>query len=186
MGVFPALRRGRDDAAFVPPTDRSRIPHCRGTGPGPARLGVFRSASIGRGGSGITGTDWQIAALGVGAGKPKRPITISKQTTYLVQPLDRDGYVDYLAALNHLDSQGVTPENNAGILLVRAMERAIRRRNARVSTSSWESSRCQRPVPTSGTSVISSRISDDCPGRNKKRPISIARCTSLGRVAISR
>ena len=55
------------------------------------------------------------------AGKPKRPITISKQTTYLVQPLDRDGYVDYLAALNHLDSQGVTPENNAGILLVRAM-----------------------------------------------------------------
>jgi hypothetical protein len=53
--------------------------------------------------------------------KPKRPLTISKQTTYLVGPLDRDGYVDYLAALNHLDSRGVTPENNAGILLVRAM-----------------------------------------------------------------
>jgi hypothetical protein len=55
------------------------------------------------------------------AGKPKRPITISKQTTCLVEPLDRDGYVDYLAALNQLDRQGVTPENNAGILLVRAI-----------------------------------------------------------------
>ncbi len=55
------------------------------------------------------------------ARKPKRPLTISKKTTYLVGPLDRDGYVDYFAALNQLDSQGVTPENDAGILLVRAI-----------------------------------------------------------------
>jgi hypothetical protein len=53
--------------------------------------------------------------------KPKLPLTISKQTTYLTEPLDRDGYVDYFAALNQLDSLGVTPENNAGLLLVRAM-----------------------------------------------------------------
>ena len=53
--------------------------------------------------------------------KPKLPLTISKQTTYLAEPLDRDGFVDYLAALNQLDSQGVTPQNNAGILLVRAI-----------------------------------------------------------------
>jgi hypothetical protein len=55
------------------------------------------------------------------AQKPKRPLTISKQTTYLVEPLDGDGCVDYFAALNQLDSQGVTPENNAGLLLVRVM-----------------------------------------------------------------
>ncbi len=53
--------------------------------------------------------------------KPKLPLTISKKTTYLVGPLDRDGYVDYLAALNQLDSRGVTPEKNAGILLVCAI-----------------------------------------------------------------
>jgi hypothetical protein len=38
----------------------------------------------------------------------------------LVGPLDAAGYVDYLAALNQSGSQGVTPETNAGVLLVRA------------------------------------------------------------------
>jgi len=52
--------------------------------------------------------------------KPKPRISISKKTTHLVEPLDRDGYVDYVAALNQKASQGVTPENNAGVLLVRA------------------------------------------------------------------
>ena len=53
---------------------------------------------------------------------PKRMplITVSKKTTALVSPLDAEGYVDYLAALNQRVSQGVTPQNNAGVLLVRA------------------------------------------------------------------
>lgn len=53
--------------------------------------------------------------------KPQRRIAISKKTTYLLQPLDAYGYVDYLAALNQMASQGVTPENNAGVLIVRAV-----------------------------------------------------------------
>jgi hypothetical protein len=52
--------------------------------------------------------------------KPKPRITISKKTTYILEPLDQEGYVDYLAALNQMAGKGVTPENNAGTLLVRA------------------------------------------------------------------
>lgn len=42
--------------------------------------------------------------------------TISKETTYLTEPLRKDGAVDYVAALNQRFSQGVTPENNAAAL----------------------------------------------------------------------
>ncbi|HEV8071900.1 MAG TPA: hypothetical protein VGP76_29570 [Planctomycetaceae bacterium] len=54
------------------------------------------------------------------AGKSQVPFTISKKTTFLLAPLDQDGCVDYVAALNQTLSEGVTPENNAGVLLVRA------------------------------------------------------------------
>src|SRR5262245_32819830 len=47
--------------------------------------------------------------------KPK--ITVGKETTYVTGPLDKEGYVDYVAALNQRLSKGVTPENNANILL---------------------------------------------------------------------
>ena len=48
--------------------------------------------------------------------------TISKETTYVTRPLDQDGYVDYLAALNEAASEGVTVENNAAVLLAPAMD----------------------------------------------------------------
>jgi hypothetical protein len=51
----------------------------------------------------------------------KPPFTISKETTYFTEPLDHDGYVDYLAALNNLCSEGVTPENNAAVPLWEAI-----------------------------------------------------------------
>jgi len=53
--------------------------------------------------------------------KAKPRITVSVNTTRILQPLDREGYVDYVAALNQMASQGVTPENNAGVLFVRAL-----------------------------------------------------------------
>ena len=52
---------------------------------------------------------------------PKVRVTISKETTYITEPLRPDGYPDYLAALNQRLSQGVTPENNAAVLFWRAM-----------------------------------------------------------------
>ena len=48
-------------------------------------------------------------------------VTISRETTYIVQPLRDDGYVDYLAALNQRSREGVTPENNAAVLLWQAL-----------------------------------------------------------------
>jgi hypothetical protein len=48
------------------------------------------------------------------------PITISKATTYITEPLRPDGYPDYLAVLNQRASQGVTPENNAVVLFMQA------------------------------------------------------------------
>jgi hypothetical protein len=53
---------------------------------------------------------------------PKPPFTVAKETTYLTRPLDKAGYVDYLAALNEAGGKGVTFENNAAVLLVRAMD----------------------------------------------------------------
>jgi hypothetical protein len=48
-------------------------------------------------------------------------VTISKETTYITEPLREDGYVDYIAALNQRASEGVTPENNAAVLFWKAM-----------------------------------------------------------------
>jgi len=44
-------------------------------------------------------------------------ITIAKETTVITKPLRKDGYPDYVAALNEFDAMGVTPENNAAVLL---------------------------------------------------------------------
>jgi hypothetical protein len=53
--------------------------------------------------------------------KPHVAITISKATTYITEPLRKDGYVDYVAALNQRCSNGVTPENNAAVPFLKAM-----------------------------------------------------------------
>ncbi len=53
--------------------------------------------------------------------KPRVAITISRETTYITEPLRADGYPDYVAALNQRCSQGVTPENNAAVPFWRAM-----------------------------------------------------------------
>ena len=53
----------------------------------------------------------------VGHGK----FTIGKDTTFVTKPLDKDGYPDYAAALNERLSVGVTPENNANLLIWKAL-----------------------------------------------------------------
>jgi hypothetical protein len=51
----------------------------------------------------------------------KVQLTVSKETTRIVEPLREDGYVDYISALNQRGREGVTPENNGAVLLWRAM-----------------------------------------------------------------
>jgi hypothetical protein len=52
---------------------------------------------------------------------PGAHVTISKETTYITEPLRKDGWPDYVAALNQQASKGVTPENNAAVLFWKAM-----------------------------------------------------------------
>jgi hypothetical protein len=54
-------------------------------------------------------------------GKPAPRITVATRTTRILQPLGGEGYVDYVAAINQRASQGVTPENNAGVWFVRGL-----------------------------------------------------------------
>jgi hypothetical protein len=48
-------------------------------------------------------------------------VRISKETTFVTEPLDAAGYVDYVEALNRECSQGVTPENNFEVAVRRVL-----------------------------------------------------------------
>lgn len=59
-------------------------------------------------------------AVAIAADPPKPKITVSKETTYITEPLRADGMVDYTKAF--IDSQGtVKPEDNAVVLLIKAL-----------------------------------------------------------------
>ena len=47
--------------------------------------------------------------------------TISKETTFVTGPVDKDGYIDFAAALNERLGKGVTAENNANVLIWKAI-----------------------------------------------------------------
>jgi hypothetical protein len=51
----------------------------------------------------------------------KVQITVSRETTFLLGPLNADGTVNYVAATNELRGKDVTAENNAAIPLIRAI-----------------------------------------------------------------
>lgn len=62
----------------------------------------------------------------------KRPgFTISKDTTYITEPLTADGYPDYFTAWERERSRGVTPENNAVAVLMQAFGPRIVRQSQR-------------------------------------------------------
>ncbi|MEX0704731.1 MAG: hypothetical protein WD069_21715 [Planctomycetales bacterium] len=60
-------------------------------------------------------------ADGPGATRPKLPFRVSRETTRITEPLRPDGSPDYVAALDAAMRQGVTPENNAAVLYLRAI-----------------------------------------------------------------
>ncbi|MEX0715463.1 MAG: hypothetical protein WD066_02705 [Planctomycetaceae bacterium] len=51
----------------------------------------------------------------------KLPFTVSKETTYITEPLREDGSPDFAAAIENEAKKGVTPENNAAVLYWRAL-----------------------------------------------------------------
>ena len=52
-------------------------------------------------------------------GKPN--LTPSRETTYLLGPIDDEGYIQYDVALNNIMSEGITPETNANVMLWQAL-----------------------------------------------------------------
>lgn len=53
------------------------------------------------------------------------PITLSRETTRIVAPLTKTGLPDYAAHLNARHREGVTPENNAWVLLEQAPAKLV-------------------------------------------------------------
>ena len=53
-------------------------------------------------------------------GKPAPKFPLGKETTYVTGPLDKEGYIDYEAALNDRLGKSITPEKNANVLLWKA------------------------------------------------------------------
>ena len=67
-------------------------------------------------------------------------MTISKETTRITAPLRKDGYVDYVTALNEHFRAGVTVRNNAAVLFWQAMgPRRSTHSTARNTSSDWVS-----------------------------------------------
>ncbi|MDX1962388.1 MAG: hypothetical protein SFX18_04500 [Pirellulales bacterium] len=60
----------------------------------------------------------QPAAAARDATKSAPPFTISQETTYITEPLNPNGYPDYVAAVNKELSKGVTPENNGAAVVL--------------------------------------------------------------------
>lgn len=52
---------------------------------------------------------------------PNPPIIVSRETTYITEPLGEDGLPDYVAYWVQRASEGVTPENNAAVLIWQAL-----------------------------------------------------------------
>ncbi len=61
-----------------------------------------------------------LLCLAAPADEPAPKFPLGKETTYVNGPLDKDGYVDYEAALNDRLGKGVTAETNASVLLWKA------------------------------------------------------------------
>jgi hypothetical protein len=53
--------------------------------------------------------------------KRKARFTVGKDTTYVTSPVDAQGYIDYAAALYERQKKGVTADNNANVLLRKAL-----------------------------------------------------------------
>lgn len=49
--------------------------------------------------------------------KPIPRVPIGKETTFVDGPIDKDGYIDYEAAVNERFKKGIKPESNANVLL---------------------------------------------------------------------
>jgi hypothetical protein len=69
----------------------------------------------------LSSVGWLLTCLIIAAWPGRSTFTVSPETTYITEPLDKHGYVDYVTALNQRLSEGVTPANNANVLIWQAL-----------------------------------------------------------------
>lgn len=55
------------------------------------------------------------------APRPQTALTIGKDTTHITQPLDQDGFVDYMQAVDQLGAKGVTSQSNFEVIVRRVL-----------------------------------------------------------------
>ncbi len=79
--------------------------------------------------------------------------TIGKETTYVSGPVDKNGYMDYLQALNERLGKGVTPETNANVLIWQALG-PTPDGHKRMPAKFFELMGMEEPPPTGGTYFI--------------------------------
>jgi RNA polymerase sigma factor (sigma-70 family) len=70
---------------------------------------------------GLTGAKPKPTPVAARLTTAKSKFTLDKETTYITEPLDKDGYVDYETALNERLSKDIVPERNANVLLLKAL-----------------------------------------------------------------
>jgi hypothetical protein len=68
----------------------------------------------------VTATSALLVLVFVAQDKPVTKLPVGKDTTYVTGPLDKDGYIDFEAALNERLGKGITPDKNANVLLWKA------------------------------------------------------------------
>ncbi len=69
-------------------------------------------------------TDAKKPAVAANPGQPAENrvlVTIGRETTLITQPLRKDGYPDYVAALNEIEGKDVSPQDNGVVLLWEAI-----------------------------------------------------------------
>jgi hypothetical protein len=69
----------------------------------------------------IVGLTLIVCLCQVPADKPVAKVPLGKGTTVVTGPIDKNGYIDYEAALNERLKKGMTPETNANALLWKAL-----------------------------------------------------------------
>src|SRR5262249_741190 len=66
------------------------------------------------------GTTLLLLSLVAAENQPTPKFPLGRETTYVTGAPDKEGYIDYEAALNDRLGKDVTPQNNANVLLWKA------------------------------------------------------------------
>ena len=102
------------------------------------------------------------APASIKAGNQTR-IRISKETTYLTEPLDTTGHVDFVEAINRKAAEGITPDINFEVIVrqvmgVGAIDASVRKEYCR-RLGVAEPSKSDQPIRSYG-SFLDARFGD--------------------------